>query len=366
MEIQDIQDNFIFLSDRDIVSNENYVLHTFLRLEIFINKLIQTEKKYILFDCLDEFEPPSFIPDYVYQKINGILKSKNKYLIFLLGSPNQIKYNTVPWVQSNINKICIPSASILWTIQEYHNRKFFNESENKNKTDDNPKYFIRCFNRYPHEHRCILIDLLAKNNLIENNYISWNFLNQEFDFKYFKQKKITADYDLSGMPGQQNQVMFNDKIIPTVFDLVTESNTEFLFYSEKTWKSYLQNNSISIFLGHRNQNLSLKKYGFEMYDEIIDYTFDTLDTYEERANHIVNQLKILSKNNHQELIDKVRDKIYHNYENVIKIYKSNQFIPNEIIHLVSNSIAEYLNETIFVRTVGHNTLKNIDTKYIIH
>lgn len=357
MEIQDIQDNFVFFSERDLFEkykNHSFIkLFTFHRVALLESLLTKIDEKYIFFDCLDEYEPPLFITNIFWKKLNFKLKAENKYLIFLIGSPKTKQYQNVDWLGTNIKSIHLPLSSIFWSVDEMNTNSFFDTV----KTPTKIEYFIRCFNRYPHRHRCILIDKLSQYNLIENNLISWNIINDEYNFEYFEQKKLIVDYDLTQI--QQNKVMFNEQIKSSLFDLVTESNTDYLFYSEKTWKSYLQNNSISIFLGSQYQNISLQKYGFELYDEVIDYKFDSYPLYEDRVDSLLEQINYLREKDFQLVYDKVKKKINHNSDNVLEIFNNKKYIDPIISNTFDKIFIEKIKKTIFNDTLGIKTLMNI-------
>jgi len=194
MEIPEINDNFIWISERDLFSKRIHSFHgqlnTFHRIDLFISQIEQIDEKYILFDCIDEYEPPLYIDEHVWQFLNQKLKKVNKYLFFILGSPDQKNYRNTSWLNSNIKKLHLPLASIYWTIQELENQNFHNNTKEGFHTN----YLIRCLNRAPHTHRCIIIDKLQKYNLIDNNFVSWNVLSENYKFKYFKQRKIIQDY----------------------------------------------------------------------------------------------------------------------------------------------------------------------------
>jgi len=355
METHDIQDNFVFFSERDLFYNNqnNIQLFTLHRLDLLESSLSKIEAKYIFFDCLDEYEPPGFISNIVWKNLNKKLKSKNKYLIFLIGGPKTQQYQNVEWLKTNIKSIHLPLSSIFWSVDEMNRNGFFDTI----KTPTKIKYFIRCFNRYPHRHRCILIDKLARYNLIENNLISWNMTNDEYNFEYFEQKKLIVDYDLTQV--QQNKVMFNQQIESSLFDLVTESNTDYLFYSEKTWKSYLQNNAISLFLGSQYQNTSLQKYGFQLYDEIIDYKFDSYPLYEDRVESLIDQINYLRDKDFETVYDRVKKKINFNSDNVLKIFNNNKYIDPIVSNTFDKKFIEKIKKTVYNDTLGIKTLMNI-------
>lgn len=354
MEIPEINDNFIWISDRDLFTKKNYSwMNVFHRLDLLLSNIEKIHEKYILFDCLDEYEPPAFIDELSWNFINKKLEQNNKHLLLILGSPDQSIYDDIDWQNTNIGRVNLPLSSIFWSIEEFQRTNFFQEVNEVHEI----QYFIRCLNRYPHEHRCITIDKLHEYNLIENNFVSWNIINPNYSFKHFNQKKIIADYDLDTI--HQNSVMFKKQQPSSLFDIVTESNTKFLFYSEKTWKSYLQNNSMSIFFGAVNQNISLQMYGFEMYDEILNYEFDSYDNYEDRIEGFLQQIIELREYDYREIYQEVKEKIKHNKNNVMKIFNEKKYLDETNKFLTNEDLKKHIGKSIFNNTIGYKTIKNL-------
>ena len=86
--------------------------------------------------------------------------------------------------------------------------------------------------------------------------------------------------------------------------------------------------AISSFL--LNQNLYLKNYGFELYDEIFDYEFDSNLLLESRVDGIIKNLNSIKPHNPKELYDLTKEKIKYNKDNAISILKNDFYISTEI------------------------------------
>ena len=67
-----------------------------------------------------------------------------------------------------------------------------------------------------------------------------------------------------------------------LIDIVTETSLVSTFRTEKcVWPLVYM--KPFVILGARYINHNLQKYGFELYDELIDYTFDTIESPRERV-----------------------------------------------------------------------------------
>jgi hypothetical protein len=187
------------------------------------------------------------------------------------------------------------------------------------------KLFI-CLNNRSHTHRSKLIDSIFKNDLFQYGEISWRqvdkFLNQHI-FKYWEETKMKID-------GDKDNFYFNSNCF---LNLVSESNSERLFFSEKTFKPILGEQAFLCY-GFPNQNLYLKNYGFELYDEIFDYEFDSNPLLESRVDGIIKNLNSIKTRNSKELYDLVKEKIKYNKDNAISILKNDCYISTEIRELV--------------------------------
>jgi hypothetical protein len=74
----------------------------------------------------------------------------------------------------------------------------------------------------------------------------------------------------------------------------------------------------------------LKNYGFELYDEIFDYEFDSNPLLESRVDGIIKNLNSIKTRNSKELYDLVKEKIKYNKNNAISILKNDEYISSEM------------------------------------
>tara|TARA_B000000532_G_scaffold243948_1_gene241623 strand:+ start:1167 stop:2351 length:1185 start_codon:yes stop_codon:yes gene_type:complete len=100
-------------------------------------------------------------------------------------------------------------------------------------------------------------------------------------------------------------------------DLVTESFVgDSLSYTEKTWKPIALKKPFLLMSG-KNAHKYLKVMGYELYDELFDYSFDDKD-FNTRFSSIIDQVKTLCKISTKEFAEqisdeKIKSKIEYNY-----------------------------------------------------
>jgi hypothetical protein len=111
----------------------------------------------------------------------------------------------------------------------------------------------------------------------------------------------------------------------TLFQIVNETETDncnghCLFFSEKTFRPIAHMQPFLIW-GQQHCNKRLQEYGYQLYDEIFDYSFDTIedpaDRYSALLTNISNTVSILNKMTRDEKIRwrwQLKEKLIHNYK----------------------------------------------------
>lgn len=197
------------------------------------------------------------------------------------------------------------------------------------------------YNLRPRIHRRIMMDLLCKNNLLDIGFNSWNKLHELHSgsdisigdsfyphFKYWKEEILNLDNYFSED--------FCDEFSPQLTDtksfmmLVGETSLEIPYVTEKTYRClYLKQPFISY--GAKGQNKELEKYGFELYDEIFDYSFDEIDDVFERYEALLDNFKKLKNENFNELYFKIQTKLDNNKKRLIELLNSSELIPDILL-----------------------------------
>lgn len=174
------------------------------------------------------------------------------------------------------------------------------------------KYHFVSLNRRAHYHRMEMLDLLCKHNLIDNNAISWiGEAPFGYEYKYWTPKIMTLTDNFTE---DLDQSVFPAEYYNSFAQLVIESSTEALIVTDKTAAALIIGKpflvaSCPFFHEH------LQSMGFELYNEIFDYSFDKVYNQTKRFDMIAENLVNLSKIPNSELrnlASKIRDKVEHN------------------------------------------------------
>lgn len=194
--------------------------------------------------------------------------------------------------------------------------------ENVKLLDENniSKLYVT-MNRLPHQHRANIIDNLAKHSMLDSGYYTWvlpHFPGQSFEvsnsnakFQYWteERKAFPSEPHVRDKVGLLDiPVEYNECLI----DIIGESDPDHFFYTEKTFKALLTAKPF-LLIGAKGMNKFLHtQYGFELYDEIFDYSFDELDSIEERTEQAILQVKQYQDSDLKELYLKVKEKAIRN------------------------------------------------------
>lgn len=201
----------------------------------------------------------------------------------------------------------------------------------------------------PRNHRIRLLDELSNKNLIEygiNTFINPD--NQKFEHKnwypYLKDvDKYLYDWSSNSYGGITQEYIDHSALI----EVITETEIDYLRFSEKTWKPILNLRPFLI-VGAKHIHKKLKELGFYLYENIFDYEFDDKDNVDDRICGVVNNLEKLKDLDVNKLYKLERDAIIHNIQHLRKSVIFDDSIDVEFI----NKLQSYSNIEIISR-VSH-------------
>jgi hypothetical protein len=221
---------------------------------------------------------------------------------------------------------------------------------------ENCKLYLNANSRDKH-HRYILMDMLTKNNLVNSGLITWNSItsyknnvdiggNDSYILKYWYPTLIQHDYFFeysltdtrSPEPGQYNTISIQKKCKLDYFlEIVTESELFINRITEKTLKPLLYKKPFLV-LTSCGFHKELKNFGFELYDEIFDYSFDELPSHQVglKAELICQNLIKLKDKSYNELQKIIEPKLVKNKNRLIDIYNNKYFFDKELRLLLKN------------------------------
>ena len=182
----------------------------------------------------------------------------------------------------------------------------------------------------PHHHRCVMMDSLAKYGLIHDQF-SWRTVSgpagSKYPFKYWQERQMNpAEYVLDSRVLPEDYDTFNTQHpgeMNSLVEVVAESTTHTVFWTEKTAKWLLYGKAFVI-IGAPEINIRLQELGFQLYNELFSYGFDSKFDLHVRAESIANQLYGLNQKYHtperrQRLCDLIQPKLQHNYNRLLEL-----------------------------------------------
>lgn len=242
-------------------------------------------------------------------------------------SSNKCTFVSGGWPHSNINWPAYSKVEYWPTFWMTHTVKNCVQEV----VNENFEYPFITLNHRPWEHRCRMMDNLAKDGLLSMGAYSWNVLEPDYNFKHWKQKVSNLDNfknakgSLYDMPKEYGN---------SFIDLVNESSIEDIFITEKTAKPLYYKKPFIIH-GARGIHKVLQKLGFKLYDELFDYSFDNEMHRKTRAGKIVKEIRnnITTPTKYAEMYKSLEWKLEFNHQRLLEISKDTDYIPETIKEL---------------------------------
>lgn len=193
------------------------------------------------------------------------------------------------------------------------------------QVDNIDKLFI-CLNNKPHIHRCVLLDLIYKNNLQSFGNLSWN-VKGDYNFEYFDNKVLSID-------GFRSQAAMPNEQYTSLFNIIAESHVDRLDITEKTYYAMLIKKP-TILLAKQGINNRLKHFGFKLLD-CIDYGFDNEPDLIKRTQMLLDQIAQFKNEDYNKLYVSMKETIDHNYNVIKEIVHSKASVPKRFYTIYDN------------------------------
>jgi hypothetical protein len=203
-------------------------------------------------------------------------------------------------------------------------------------------------NNKPHHHRQEVMDYLCRYKLFDYGVNTWNEMPKPsntiylkcWDMKIQKLDDMIDKEDHGKTKGGYNARFYLTRdILETgcFINLVNETfcgefENALIYHTEKTFKNYFTEQPF-IVVGSHNQLKNITKYGFVLYDEIFDYSFDDEPKKTHRIKDILINLLILKDKNYNELYSLIDEKIKYNKKRALEIIHNDPYIPEEFIKI---------------------------------
>ena len=294
--------------------------------------------KRLVIDCTNEYDVPYTFYNPTFREINDYCFDNNIEIIFHTGA-YQVPYAFVDGKQYPHNTVIRnhPMHFLVkfYTIYIKQNiksiQKYFEEKKISNY------YYI--LNNIPHYHRCKFLDTFHKYELNKVGKFTWNITTTEYvgrvsgadlyQFEYWEEK-VTKD-ELNTYKSRKPDIIPSESYFNSLFDIVLESTTTVCFFTEKTVRPLVYGKPF-ILVGHRDLHANLVEAGFKLFDNIVDYSFDSIEDVDERIEAINKELKRLSETfTIEELYRATKDVVEYNKKHIKDLATSNYSYYGEIV-----------------------------------
>jgi len=196
------------------------------------------------------------------------------------------------------------------------------------------KYPFICLNNKNHKHRAALIDHLSKYNLIDKGIVTWHKFancNHGYTFKYYDDSIRLIDDDFVT---KLDSFLLPHQWHESFLHVIGEATINADFITEKTIIPMLLKKPF-VCISTKNWNQRLLDLGFVLYDEIIDYSYDTYDNIEDRADKLCESINKMPTN-YSSLYEILRPKIEHNYNRCLEVISDKKRIPKSVFDRVAH------------------------------
>ena len=202
---------------------------------------------------------------------------------------------------------------------------FKNEIPAKFKLDKDIGSFFMCHNRTPRAHRYGILCLLKKYNLLSdtnwslingwqsdkinpmNKYFSifseedFNSLQTEIDyFENIDTFKSKYEFNYTNFDNRNNQFVFNNTMSyeNSYVNITTETNfeDEAIHISEKSFKPFYYFQFPLILASYQHMKYLKEVYEFDLFEDIIDYSYDSIENNRDRLFAFANEIKRINDN----------------------------------------------------------------------
>jgi len=197
------------------------------------------------------------------------------------------------------------------------------------------KYSFISMNKAPKIHRAIMMDMLAKHNILDKGVVIWREWCNNYGFKHWQQEQLLRD--------QKDKFMYQE-MLPIEYSisfaqLVPESDEQIFTLSEKTSMALYFNKPFLV-AGCKGFHKILQNMGFALYDELFDYSFDEVEDITIRYDMIAQNFSRYanrSTNELKQIYASVFEKCVYNKKMAFKLATSKSNMP-----AIVDELSEYL------------------------
>ena len=132
--------------------------------------------------------------------------------------------------------------------------------------------------------------------------------------------------------------VFND----TAYSIITETDHDntLSFFSEKTAKPLIARRLFIAFTGYKFLQ-NLRNLGFQTFGNVIDESYDQIVNDQQRWAAAFEQVKRLCDMNQAEILEKISDRVEHNYNLVMDEQWRSSYLQQQLQQKINNGLGEF-------------------------
>ena len=259
------------------------------------------------------------------QGLHNVLES-NQSVLFI----NVCAYDSAPeimWLRDLLAKlpdsgrIIVNCNPFCWHLLGFPSWSRHGDGLIKGRYVQIPTNFSKLFvsqNGRPHPHRCFFMDTIAEYNLVDSGYITWRG-DEEWEigssnpvgypFKYWTPEIIRPD---GGLGNAHCIPQYSDAFM----DLISESTPDSHYFTEKSARPIVNLRPFLVQSGQYSHARLRDDFGYAMYDEIFDYSFDSEPNEYTRTRGLMEQVaqyRDASKEDLYEMYQLIFPKVVNNF-----------------------------------------------------
>lgn len=286
-----------------------------------IKKDVEEQKPHrIVLFCETEWDSRELTPE-----LAEVLNAHGVHLVVTFCSFPSPYYESKTKYFKSVELVHWPTYWVNWTMMCSNHLNFDIEYDKFN-------FPFICLNNKNHAHRCALIDELTRNELLDKGVVTWHrFPNQHPSSIVYQMKYYNDNIRLIGddFVTKLDSFLIPNEYHQSFLHVIGEATLKVTCISEKTWLPILYKKPW-IMMADQHFHQKLVSLGFELYDEIIDYSFDSEPDMQKRAYAISENVKRITEQDVNQLYQKIKPKAQRNYDNYMRILRSPDLVPNVI------------------------------------
>lgn len=305
-----------------------------------IQEIKEIKPDLIICLCLEEFDY-QYIYKLFFENIKDWVKDTNTIVKVLVPNPDNVELYPNIYTES--------TSGLYTSCSGFIHEPLLKPAVGMDKV-------FTCYNNNPKFERALLVDELARRNLIQHGVVTFRYPDsvqsdiyyspRRFDgWKYHDESRLADEEDFT----LHSKEEFGPNNYPKsyfrgFFDLVPESVCwpEHFFFTEKTMKSI---NALKPFICLANPlyhtKFLVEEFGLELYDEMFDYSFDKEYDLDKRITLLVDNVERIvndySTEYRDSILEKLHDKLLRNRQRLIKYGETKEKIVSRSLQFLFDS-----------------------------